>query len=378
MKFNPKFSIEKIRSGRKVKEEALDQNISAAGPNSDRYKESVPPKIEVLINGALEQHREWIEDKLNQINENLPEDSKISFLEMDKVFRTTLENRIKQQAKLNSEKPERWIEKNNLENIFNQAAFDFIQSLKASARRGNTKNIALKLGKKSHILNPNIIEDLQKQYPNVNQSVINLATTQNSKNPKDFLDKYNKKIEELIIKYPDTNQSVINRAALGYPKNSENFINEYNRKISELIIKYPDVNRGVINHAAVTHYKNPESFIDRYNKDVVELKTKYPDVNQGVINHAALNYSKNPEVFINDYNKKIKELEVKYPDVNQEIINRAALNYSKNPDNFIDEYNRKISELKIKYPNINKWIINRIAKDNPADPESYIKKQLGL
>lgn len=261
MELNPKFTKEVINSGRKEKDEALEEDINIGGPTSNRYKDIIPHRIEELMDKALEQYREWIEGKLNKINAELPEESKISFDEMYEFFRATFEKRIKQQAKLAGERLEEWINGVDLEDIFNQAAFDFIQSLKSSVRRGDKKMTALKFAELSHWLNPNDIENLKKQYPDIDESIIKNAALKTPSNPEAFIESYKQMIIDLTNKYPDIDQYVIKKVALGYPSNPEVFINGYKQRVVDLANKYPDIDESVIKHASLHYPNDPHSYI---------------------------------------------------------------------------------------------------------------------
>ena len=206
MELNPRFTKEVISSGRTAKEEALEQQLDFSGGTSDIYKDTIPHKISSLIDISVEKHYGWIEDKLKDINAKLPDKSKIFFEDVLKIFKATFEKRIKQQAKLSKEKPEIYINTINLEEIFNQAIFDFIQSLKSSVRNGETKKNILKLGELSHWLNPNDIKDLERQFSNTDQGVIKTAVLSRPKNPKVFIGEYNDRVFDLVNKYPDIDQ----------------------------------------------------------------------------------------------------------------------------------------------------------------------------
>ena len=110
-----------------------------------------------------------------------------------------------------------------------QAAFDFIMSLRMSAQEGETLNNALKVASLSHWLNPMDMKRLGEKYKDrVDNSVIKSAALGYPKNPDAFIDNYVGEIERLGEKYKDrVDNSVISRAALGYPKNPDAFIDWY-------------------------------------------------------------------------------------------------------------------------------------------------------
>jgi len=339
MEHNPKFSTEKILSGREAKEEALKQEIDISGKDTDFYKETIPQRMEDLMSEALEQNQEWIDNKLDKINAELPEDSKISFQEAYDAFKIVFKKRIKQQYKLSGDKTETWLEKVNLEEIFDQTVFDFIQSLKASVLRGDKKKSALRFGSLSHLLNPNIIYSLRK-------------------------------------KYPEVGRSVINQAALNYSSDPENFINTYLENVKFLKEEHPDIDFGVINQIASSYPQKFESAINIYIKNVEDMSKRYPEIDISVIKHSAIHSLNKPGVAIESYILRKKNLEEKYPELSQTVISHVALHSPRDPEKFINSYFKKAQSLKEQYPQLSQIVIDYLAIHNPAASDAYIKKRI--
>ena len=223
---NPEFKPSIIREGRKVKETAREEGINISGGMPEVFSQEVVPALQSRVNEAVATHRGWLEAEWEKQSALLGLKEPVPFDEALPYFQKTLEKRVKLYGRTMGKPAEALADDVGLvDTLCEQAAFDFIMSLRMSAQEGETYKNALKIASLSHWLNPMDIKRLGTKYEDVGQSVIKTAALHNPKNPDAFIDRYLGEVERLGTKYEGkVDQSVISRAALSYPKNPDAFI----------------------------------------------------------------------------------------------------------------------------------------------------------
>jgi len=219
-----------IREGRHIKSTARAENVDLRGRTSDIFSEQIVPELQAVIGEAVNTHRGWLENEWRKQTARLRVKKPVPFDEALPHFQETLEKRVKLYSRT-VEKPLATFvgDRGLMDMLCEQAAFDFIMSLRTSAQEGETVNNALKIASLSHWLNPMDMKRLGEKYKDrVDNSVIKSAALSYPKNPDAFIDSYIGEIDRLGEKYKDrVDNSVISRAALSYPKNPDAFIDWY-------------------------------------------------------------------------------------------------------------------------------------------------------
>ena len=261
---NPEFKPSIIREGRKVKETAREEGINISGGMPEVFSQEVVPALQSRVNEAVATHRGWLEAEWEKQSALLGLKEPVPFDEALPYFQKTLEKRVKLYGRTMGKPAEALADDVGLvDTLCEQAAFDFIMSLRMSAQEGETYKNALKIASLSHWLNPMDIKRLGTKYEDVDQSVIKTAALSYPMNPDAFIDRYLGEVERLGTKYEDVDQSVIKTAALHNPKNPDAFIGQYLGEVERLGTKYEGkVDQSVISRAALSYPKNPDAFID--------------------------------------------------------------------------------------------------------------------
>ena len=285
----PAFRLPVIRQGRVEKKHARsDENVDIRGGISKEFKEA-RPTMQEAIKTAIDDNREWLERELKTTLKKFPQ-ADVSLDDIVPIFQQTLERRVKAHARLNQMNPEQIVmDEEQFQPMLQQAAFDFIMSLRQSGRRPDSWIQALVLAQNSHWLNPGEVKRLAKQYPDMNQSVITHAVLHYPKTPNAFIERYKTAIAHLSGKYPDVHQSVINCAALCNPKNADDF-------------------------------QTVDAFIERYKTTLAYLSKQYPNVHQSVINAAVLKHPKKSDAFITGVTTRFKDLQESYSTVYSDAL----------------------------------------------------------
>ncbi len=278
MKEKIDFSVRSaIKTSRNIKEESRDNNTIVRGKRGKNI-EKVQANVSKELIDVLSENQDWIDEQKHKIRGIL---TGIDENEVFQAFKDGLMIFFKQQYRLLTQDqktssrhskaiPNVLEDQEYIREQIIAYTFDFIQLLKASIKEGMTPTQALEIASLSYHHNPDVLRELTK-------------------------------------KYPEVNEIVINQAIIRYPSNPEKFINYYINKVVELSFKYPDVDQWAINLVALHHTSNPEKTIDRFLKLVPELKSKYPDVRITVIKQASL--QPNPDSFIEDFkNDKTTDL----------------------------------------------------------------------
>ena len=234
----PAFRLPVIRQGRVEKKHARsDENVDIRGGISKEFKEA-RPTMQEAIKTAIDDNREWLERELKTTLKKFPQ-ADVSLDDIVPIFQQTLERRVKAHARLNQMNPEQIVmDEEQFQPMLQQAAFDFIMSLRQSGRRPDSWIQALVLAQNSHWLNPGEVKRLAKQYPDMNQSVITHAVLHYPKTPNAFIERYKTTLAYLSKQYPNVHQSVINAAVLKHPKKSDAFITGVTTRFKDLQESY--------------------------------------------------------------------------------------------------------------------------------------------
>lgn len=301
MVFSPEFKPSTIKEGRNSKKLAREENVNLTGESSS-YKEILVPTIEQHVGEAIIKHRGWIKSELRDFRRESKYREQIPDAEITDALQDVFKKRVKQYLRLNEVEPEQLISEKTLDTLFEQTAFDFIESVRMSRRRGDTAKQALDFAKNSHWLDPRTIDHLVEKYKDqADLSVIKSAIARQPRDPDGLINSYLDNVTSLTAEYLGrVDESVIKHTALEYPKNPKAFIESYLQTLERLEEKYKEqVVHSVIKIAASNYPKNPDAFIDSYILNVEELAKKYEGrASRDIVKKAVLHAPKNPDAYI--------------------------------------------------------------------------------
>lgn len=273
-------------------------------------------KVESFINMAkniLEELRQT--DPEVKINEtkilNLAQELGLEIKDVEQTFLDGLRLNIKAAFKIGILHPNQNIQtqKESLKKIIGAYSLNFRSTLKKAKneiKKGNnlTPLIILNIAKRQYLLGPNILKELRKKYPLLDEWILKYSIINYPRKLDDFIQQVITEIERLKEKYPQVDERIIKHAAVHYIKDkiSDQFIEEVLRKIESLKEKY-NIDDWIIKHAAVHHPSKTEQFIKQVLKTIQRLKQKYPNIDDWTIKQAAV-YHKKPDKFIKAYIQK--------------------------------------------------------------------------
>lgn len=256
------FKISTIHESKILKRKARDKKVHLRGPTSEVFSERIVPILRSIIEEAINTHRGWLESEWKEQTAQLRVKKEVSFTEALPYFQKTLKKRVKLCAHTMGKPVETLVEDQHLiERLCEQAALDFIMSLRISVQEGETLTNALEIAGLSHWLNPMDIKRLGKKYQDrVDTGVIKSIAIGSPKNPDVSIDRYIEARKRLGEKYNGrVNNYVINRAALVYSKNPDAFIDWFIGAEKHLLStssrapKAGAVHRVLVSNAFKTH-----------------------------------------------------------------------------------------------------------------------------
>jgi hypothetical protein len=227
------FKPSTIRKGRYLKARAQDApeaEIGIRGRPFKRFKDSVSPALKMRrVSKAVSQHRGWLESEWREVFSHFRQKEPVPFDDVLPYFQTTLEKRFNLYARTLGKPIESLAsDPGFIDTLCEQAAFDFIMSLRMSAQEGEKCKRALKIATHSFWRNPMDMRRLGKNYEGrVDERVITRAVLGHSKNPEEAIERYIHEVARLSEKYKKVDQTVIKTAAHNYPKKSDAFIDWY-------------------------------------------------------------------------------------------------------------------------------------------------------
>lgn len=271
-----KFSPDSIRPGRHLKRLAQEKSVNLSGVPSGSFNENCVPVIEAWIDESLRAQGDWLRGEWLKVAQYFSKSEEMeSFSKIVEVFRASIIKRLKLYARATNTPPESIVtDQHLLQLLFGQAAFDFIMSLRISARFGESYQNALDIAGLSHWVSPTDILRIRRKYgEDVGESVIKCALVSYPIDPEGFIRDYLERVEDLQSMYSEKiSPGVIRRIARKSPKHPERAIEKYLAVLHSLNEEYADkIDDYVIKHAALHAPDNPRRFIERYLAKVARL-----------------------------------------------------------------------------------------------------------
>ncbi|MES2023220.1 MAG: hypothetical protein V4439_00895 [Patescibacteria group bacterium] len=402
-------SREAIKKSREIKVEASGRGIKTSA-NPGKYFKAIYERVANAIDQMITDNARWVSVQEKKVLDILPEEDpreihdffghglKMFFLQQFRLESLQSKEHSKEKVSISLQDPQ-YIK----DQIF-AYSFDFIQSLKESAREEVTPRQALRLAELTYQYNPGVLQEFMKKYPQIEKGVILVVLTA-YRNPEEFLNSYITRVEELTKKYKGkVGKGVISQAALGYaptkknPNNSEKFIETYMLEVIRLRGLYPGVSNTVLHDAASNHPnskenpRNSENSLDSYLLALKTLSANYPKVDTHVIQQFILKYRANAKDVIDRYINKLPELMKKYKElgVNNYAIRFICMStpstkyHPDRPEKNLDSYIEKLDDLRKRYgKNENKKdegvddiVLKYAIFANLSNSEGYIKNYI--
>lgn len=336
------MNFEQVRQEFEVQDNIRDKKAKIEG--------GVNPKLRDLI----DQSREYLEELINspygqenyQAIESFAGDLDLDPEEVREEFEKGLRYNIK--AAYKAELIDEESQRNDLEAIIGAYTLNFRSTLsrfKKDKDRGRNEKprTILTIAKKMYLLPPDILNDLRKSYqdnPDVEDWMIKYATLNNSKDPKEAINRSLEDIGNLRQKYqknPDVEDWMIKRLVFSNSADPQSAIEAVLTSIKKLKDKYKgnsDVSNGMIK-TFVIREADPQEAIEEALVSVAKLKKDYkgnPDVEDWMIHHFVTNNSKDPQAALDKALETMKALRKKFknrPEVNGRLTRHFAVH---NPD----------------------------------------------
>ncbi|BCX15632.1 MAG: hypothetical protein KatS3mg097_524 [Candidatus Parcubacteria bacterium] len=274
-----KRAKEELQQQQKIREEKVEIR--------GQYTAKVESFINIAENILEELRQTDPEVKLNEIKIlNLAQELGLEIKDVEQTFLDGLRLNIKAAFRIGILHPKQniQIQKERLKKIIGAYGLSFrsvLKKAKNEIKKGSslTPSLILNIAKRQHLLGPNILKELKKKYP---------------------------LIDEWIIKH-----TIIN-----YPKKIDEFIQQVMTEIERLKEKYPQIDERIIKHAAVHYIKDetPDQFIEKVLREIERLKEKY-NIDDWIIKHAAVHHPSTTDQFIKQVLKTIQRLKQKYPHI---------------------------------------------------------------